>query len=546
MRRLFCIIAWMLLALPASADKWALLIGIDDYEDRNHISSLSGAARDARQFRKTLVEVMGVQDSHIQLLVADKNRDNDESLPTRANISQALSRLKQNAKAGDTVYVFFSGHGIRVATKDYLLPYDFKGLDAESGIDTAYEEDKFYERLSQVPAAAIVLVWDKCRNDPFGKTRNGAPQRNNLTNSQANKSWNIVRDAGTPPLPTLIKLFACSPGQCSYEWTDKGQGYFTYFLERGLRGAAADGKGQITVKSLKDYLLKEVATRVKQNENAQQTPHATLDGTSPEDLVLAMAGKTVVAKTPEPVRPTPKPAPKNSTPVTPVKKTPPSDPPPANTNLPLPQRILQAHRWDTLQKVSSVRYSGTVKITGTDLDPETWSGYNVTITSSGKFQGSWKSSDPTVENQEASGDPQTLTIKVNGEIIPPLPEENVKPIGFPQAMLNMVLSGLQSNPNDWTRATGGGDPTLTLVSNDSGVGITLTATFDANTSLLKRIKMVGSALGVISIHHQYDFTNYQNSQGIPLPRGIQVTIVNAGENTTEKAVHTYSTVGINR
>ncbi|MGC4045988.1 MAG: caspase family protein [Armatimonas sp.] len=199
----------------------------------------------------------------------------------------ALSRLKTKAKIGDTVYVFYSGHGIRVGTKDYLLPYDFKGIDPESGVDTAYEEDKFYERLSQVAGRPMSWYGISAATIHSARPETALRSETILRIPKSKKAGKLRALPGEPPLPTLVKLFACSPGQSSYEWLDKGQGYFTYFLERGLRGAAADGKGQVTVKSLKDYLYTQVSSLVSQNENAKQTPNATMEGTNPEDLVLA-------------------------------------------------------------------------------------------------------------------------------------------------------------------------------------------------------------------------------------------------------------------
>ncbi len=303
MRRLLALCVLSLLALPALAEKWALLIGIDQYEDRNRIAALSGAARDARKFKATLTEIVGVPDANIELLVSD-----GDTKPTRFNIVEALDKLQSNAKPGDTVFVYFSGHGTQLDGKDYLLPFDFNGRSAFTGKETGLAEERFYEQLSKVQARAIVLIWDKCRNDPFTNSRDAAgPKRNTMKASQAEKSWSVVRDTRVDAMPILVKLFACAPGQCSYEWTDKGQGYFTYYLEQGLRGAAADGKGKITVKSLKDYVRQQVTAQVKRNENADQNPHVALEGTDPEDFVIAQGkpGKAVAAEK----KPSPRPAP---------------------------------------------------------------------------------------------------------------------------------------------------------------------------------------------------------------------------------------------
>jgi uncharacterized caspase-like protein len=292
MRILTLLVLLLTLLRPASADTWALLIGINEYEDRNNISSLGAADQDALALKKALTETMGVAERNIDLLVSDSRYGTPK--PTRANIIEALSRLRQNVKPGDTVFVYFSGHGIQLGTKDYLLPYDFRGRDAESGVDTAYEEEKFYAQLSQVKARAIILAWDKCRNNPFSAERSGDKKRNTLTPSQAKKQWNIV-SAGSPnstgTTPILVKLFACSPQQSAYEWRAQGRGYFSYYFEQGLRGKAADNLGRITVKSLKDYVVREVAAQVKRDEDAEQTPYPEVHGPGADEFVLATGKK---------------------------------------------------------------------------------------------------------------------------------------------------------------------------------------------------------------------------------------------------------------
>lgn len=279
-------------ALPVQAETRALLIGINDYEDRNHISSLGTADQDAKALRKTLVESLSVPERNIDLLTSD-----GMIRPTRSNIIEALSRLKRNSQDGDTVYVFFSGHGTRVGTEDYLLPYDFRGADADTGKDTALPERRFYEILSEVKARAIILTWDKCRNDPFGKAKGVGGERNTLheeVDSEKKKGWNVVSIDGTPPpavvknAPSiLVKFFACSPGQSAYEWRSQGRGYFSYYFEKGLRGAAAGTDGKVTVGSLKKYVENEVQAQVMRDESEDQTPYPEIIGPKADEFVLS-------------------------------------------------------------------------------------------------------------------------------------------------------------------------------------------------------------------------------------------------------------------
>jgi uncharacterized caspase-like protein len=165
MSKLFVLLALLLtLSSGVHAEKWALLIGINDYEDRNYIASLGAADNDARKLRDVLKNTLGYPAANIELLVSD-----GDNKPTRANIIQALGKLADNVQPGDTVFVFYSGHGTEINGVTYLLPHDFKGRNKFTGTETALEVSKFKGLLSQVKAKAIIMAWDMCRNDPISK-----------------------------------------------------------------------------------------------------------------------------------------------------------------------------------------------------------------------------------------------------------------------------------------------------------------------------------------------------------------------------------------
>jgi hypothetical protein len=277
MKAILCALA-LLLSLPAFAEKWALLIGINDYEDRNYIASLGAADNDARRLKDVLKSKLGFPEANIELLVSD-----GDNKPTRANIVLALGKLAENTKPGDTVFVFYSGHGTEINGVTYLLPHDFKGRNKFTGTETALEIAKFKGLLAQVKAKALLMAWDMCRNDPFAKGKSGASDRPKLAQT---KAWNIVSTARGSEAPLIVNLFACSPGECSYEWSDKNRGYFAWFLEEGIKGAAADSQGNITLGSLAKYVRTQVMTKTRAAEPTVQSPTSEMTGASPEEFVL--------------------------------------------------------------------------------------------------------------------------------------------------------------------------------------------------------------------------------------------------------------------
>ena len=293
--RLFAAALLWLCCAPAFAEKWALLIGINDYEDRTFISSLGAADNDARKLKETLKETMGFPEANIDLLVSD-----GDPKPTRSNIVNALARLGENARPGDTVFVFYSGHGTEIEGKTYLLPHDFRGRNKFSATETGLEIARFNEMLRLVKARALIMVWDMCRNNPFPTGKAAAATRNPMPDP---KGWNAVKAAMTPrdgAPPITVSLFACSTGETSFEWTEKGRGYFAYFLEKGMRGEAADAQGSITLDSLSKYVQRQVPEVTKRNEGTAQTPYPDFGGAGAHEFVLATGKPNPAAARPAP------------------------------------------------------------------------------------------------------------------------------------------------------------------------------------------------------------------------------------------------------
>ncbi|KAK0486719.1 caspase domain-containing protein [Armillaria luteobubalina] len=97
---------------------WAVLIGIDDYPT----SPLRGCVSDAKDIAEYLLEDLGMAEDRVQRLLSG---DNACIAPTRENIINALLGLSTNPwiQAGDSIVIYFSGHGSTYQCADYL-PYN--------------------------------------------------------------------------------------------------------------------------------------------------------------------------------------------------------------------------------------------------------------------------------------------------------------------------------------------------------------------------------------------------------------------------------------
>jgi len=94
------------LAVPVQAAKHALLVGVGNYRGDYPGLDLEGPPHDVAALREALIESWGFGADQVQTLV--------DAQATRANILAAIDRLQRRSRAGDLVFLYFSGHGTSV------------------------------------------------------------------------------------------------------------------------------------------------------------------------------------------------------------------------------------------------------------------------------------------------------------------------------------------------------------------------------------------------------------------------------------------------
>lgn len=242
------------------AKNWAIAIGINQYD---YLQPLNYAKRDALLMQEFLVNEAGFE--RIFFFSDDSPELAGKSTrPTRTNLLRVLRQLfeKPFMGAGDNFWFFFSGHGIRFADRDYLMPCDGDPEDIEN---TAIAINFVSERLRRCGADNVVLILDACRNEGK-KTGEGIGRQ---TTEEA-------RQQG------IISIFSCIPQQYSYEIDALQQGAFTTALLEGLgiQGRCA------TVERLEQYLKFRVPELVRQHKNTRQTPYVIAEPVNKSHLIL--------------------------------------------------------------------------------------------------------------------------------------------------------------------------------------------------------------------------------------------------------------------
>ena len=244
----------------AHAEMFVLVAGVETYDDQS-ISSLRYAVADAKSLTDAFTK-LGVPPGNIITLTSDQQ--DRLQRPTKFAILHSLQRLREKARADDTLIFFFAGHGMQQNETPYLLTAD---SIKEQLTGTALPVSMVHDIMSKLEAKNVLFIVDACRNDPTAGRAEG----------DAKLDESFARDIRLRRLETpgrqvnAAVLLACDVGERAWEMPDEHHGAFTYYLLRGLAGAGKGPDGSLTVGSLAAYVTKEVPAWA-QRAGREQTP----------------------------------------------------------------------------------------------------------------------------------------------------------------------------------------------------------------------------------------------------------------------------------
>ncbi|HLF83858.1 MAG TPA: caspase family protein [Blastocatellia bacterium] len=269
-------------ALPGSEKRWALIIGIDTYEDPQ-INRLEAASNDAKELAAVLISHGGFPRDQVIILASDgppRNR------PSRGNILRRLSNLKGVVPPEGLLVVAFAGHGIERGGRAYLLPGDAQMSENLALLEeTAINVEVIRTWIRHTGVGQVLMIIDACRNDPIA----GRGDEENVLTEAYTRGFSF--DVRNQEVTAFATLYATDIGHRAYEDRERKQGYFSSALVEGLKGGAADVNGEVTLGRLVRYLEETVPKQLSRDlgKDKKQRPFAVIEGYKADELVIALA-----------------------------------------------------------------------------------------------------------------------------------------------------------------------------------------------------------------------------------------------------------------
>jgi hypothetical protein len=245
-------------APQANQRTWALLIGVQDYDDP--ALDLRYSRNDVESLAEVLVTRGFEYEQALTKLLIDPTKE--QLLNQIASFLNPISG-EEGPQEQDQILLYFTAHGFHgPAAGDnsadlYLAPKDFKRMDpAGTGINV----EDLRTLVEKCPARSKVVIIDSCY---------AGNQQSPAAASDIEKSFDGL--AGT------VTLASSSKDEESIEWDKVKHSLFTYWLIQALSGHADTSMdGEVTFDEVYSFVHKKVSTTAFTQFGAEQTPVASM------------------------------------------------------------------------------------------------------------------------------------------------------------------------------------------------------------------------------------------------------------------------------
>lgn len=250
---LLCLLLVSLGAKPGEKEKRvALVIGNGAYQG---MTRLANPPQDSRDVGRKL-ESLGFAVTRIE----------DQS---KTAMERAVEEFAKQSRGARVAILYYSGHGIQVDGRNYLIPVDAETPDDESGMHRQAVELEWIVEQTTKSAKVSLIFMDACRNNP------------GLDRKLPSKGKDVLRDVrlATVPRGMVQVLYAASKGQRALDSVGEGRtkSRNSPFAEALL--------SHLSDRDAVQLVVAKVIRQVKERTKGEQQPEQ--QGNVDEELYLA-------------------------------------------------------------------------------------------------------------------------------------------------------------------------------------------------------------------------------------------------------------------
>lgn len=245
-----------------------IAIGVGAFRTSD-VSDVRFAVHDAEVMARYFRTVVGIQSDRIKLITNEHVLKGDL-------IDLFEDWLPRQVEAGGEVFIFVAGRALHMPSTGSisLIPY-------EAGAATPkrlFSLRRLYDALARLPIQRAVLLLD------LAFTESSSPARRDGQES----IWSTI--PASLQGGKLVQIIGVSGRREAHQYEDGQHGLFTYYLLKGLRGAAdKDQNGQVSVGELCGYVRARIRDAAEEKlQNAQELICLPPLDTNPELSVFSL------------------------------------------------------------------------------------------------------------------------------------------------------------------------------------------------------------------------------------------------------------------
>ncbi len=238
-------------AVPKNPKTWLLAIAVEKYDST---SPVVYSAKSGEMFVATAEKMLGIPKENVIFLKDDK--------ATTGAVKDAVLKVSERAEPGDTIYFYYSGHGIPdpSSSEAFILPKD-KAVEYVSK-EPDLKMRQIYQTLEKSKAAKVVAIVDACFS---GMTDGAAIYKGVAAGNLKTKAY--------APSSKMVILTAGRDNQFSNSFDEKKYRMFSYYLVKSL----LDGRKEL-LDIYQDVRLKVKDESRKKGGSYEQEPQMIGNG----------------------------------------------------------------------------------------------------------------------------------------------------------------------------------------------------------------------------------------------------------------------------